>query len=563
MPHRRAAALPVVVALAAVAALGCALPATVAHAQDAPPTGFRRLAPGVLTVIPSDRSADDPLQRADIPEITRGFPDRVWQPRQSPPGSTFVGRGVNRDFLRDIWCLEFAFKPPRQIDVDIPAGELRMRRKRVWYLVYRVRNTGGRRVVGEGGDMTKLVTEPVQLPVRFIPHMVLESVEGLSASEGATAYRAYLDRLIPTAVDAIRAREFGATPDQPVFDSATMAATEIPPGGERWGIATWEDVDPRIDFFSVYVRGLTNAIRWRTRADATFTPDSVPGRGEEYALESLRLDFWRPGDDRDEAVEQVSIGHAGLYETRTLGSKLLAIAARPAVVKSNPPLGLEALGLTWADLLDPPPPAAEGDDAPRSLTPLARVVDRLAKLPDAPARGRAVRDLLGDLAIGQLEEATRALVGPVDPQADAARRAGLTALGTTPEQLAGKPLAGLAAVIGALEKVRDPVRRDALAAALFGPAARRIDDLADEVALARGAAVLDEFDLDRRPLATAGPLTGFDFARTLIDGEADADRRARLVGGLFGAEGPSLYATATGAGEGIDHAWVFRYETPE
>ncbi|MFM7520071.1 MAG: hypothetical protein ACKO9B_06330 [Planctomycetota bacterium] len=563
MPHRLAVACPGFASLMVVAALLPASTAAVSRAQDAPPTGFRRLAPGVLTVIPSDRSADDPLQRADIPEITRGFPDRVWEPKQAPPGSTFVGRGVNREFLRDVWCLEFAFKPPRQIDVDIPAADLRMRRKRVWYLVYRVRNTGARRVVGEGGDMTKLTTEPVQMPVRFIPHMVLESVEGLSASEGATSYRAYLDRLIPTAVDAIRAREFGGAPDQPVFDSASMAASAIPPGGERWGIATWEDVDPRIDFFSIYIRGLTNAIRWRQRADATFTPESVPGRGEEYALESLRLDFWRPGDDRDEAVEQMSIGHAGLYETRTLGSKLLAIAARPAVVKSNPPVGLESLGLTWADLLDPPPPAAEGDDAPRSLTPLAQVVDRLAKLPDVPARGRAVRDLLGDLAIGQLEEATRALVGPVDPQADAARRAGLTALGTTPEQLAGKPLAGVAAVIGALEKVRDPARRDALAAALFGPAARRIDDLADEVALARGEAVLDEFDLDRRPLATAGPLTGFDFARTLIDGESNAATRARLIGGLFGAEGESLYATATRAGEGIDHGWVFRYENPE
>ena len=29
-----------------------------------------------------------------------------------------------------------------------------------------------------------------------------------------------------------------------------------------WGVATWEYVDPRMDFFSIYVKGLTNAYRF-------------------------------------------------------------------------------------------------------------------------------------------------------------------------------------------------------------------------------------------------------------------------------------------------------------
>lgn len=535
-------------------------------AQESGPRGYRRLAPGALTVIPADASADDPLQRADVPEITRGYAERAWEPRQAPPGSTLVGRGRNRDFLRDIWCLEFAFKPPRQIDVDIPAPELRMRRKRIWYMVYRVRNTGGRRVVGDGGDLTRLATEAVTVPVRFVPHLVLESVEGLTEEEGTYEYRAYLDRVIPNAVEAIREREFRDTPGFPLLDSASMAAAAIPPGEERWGVATWEDVDPRIDFFAVFIRGLTNSIRWRPRTDAVFTPESVPGAGLEYALESLRLDFWRPGDDRDEQSEEMSVGHAGLFESRSLGTRLLEVAARPAVVKSRPSLGLEQLGLTWQDILEPSLQGADpaGDrDRPATLTPLALVVERAAGLPDAAARGEAVRNLFGDLAIGWFEEVSRALAAPADPRQDAARRAALEAIGVTPETVAEKPLAGLGKVLAAVEKIRDPGRREALMAGLFGPAAQRVDDLAGELALSRGEAVLDTFDLDRRPLATAGPLGGFDFARTIIDGETDPTVRTRLIEGLFGADGPSLYAAATAAGEGIDHAWVFRYESME
>jgi hypothetical protein len=551
----------VLAALVLGAGIGCGS----AAGQAVAPRGYRQLTPGVLTVIPADASADDPLQRADIPEITRGYLEREWEPRQAPPGSTLVGRGRNRDFLRDIWCLEFAFKPPRQIDVDIPAPELKMRRKRVWYMVYRVRNTGGRRVVGADGDLTRLSTEAVKLPVRFVPHLVLESVEGLTEAEGTSEYRAYLDRVIPNAVQAIREREFRDTPDFQLLDSASMAAALIPPGGERWGVATWEDVDPRIDYFAVFVRGLTNSIRWRPRADAVFTPDSVPGAGLEYALESLRLDFWRPGDDRDEQAEQMSAGHAGLFESRSLGNRLLELAARPAVVKSRPALGLEQLGLTWQEIVDPRPAAdpAQERDPPATLAPLALVVERAAGLPDAASRGEAVRNLLGDLAIGWFEEVARNLAAPANPRQDAARRAALEAIGVTPEAVAEKPLAALGKVLAAVEKIRDPGRREAVVAALFGPAAERVDDLAKELALARGEAVLDTYDLDRRPLASAGPLGGFDFARTIIDGEADPAVRTRLIEGLFGADGPGLYAAATAAGEGIDRAWVFRYESME
>ena len=57
-------------------------------------------------------------------------------------------------FRRDIWCLEFSFKPLRMIEVDVPT--LGRHANLVWYLVYRVRNTGQvlKPVEGEGGVFT-------------------------------------------------------------------------------------------------------------------------------------------------------------------------------------------------------------------------------------------------------------------------------------------------------------------------------------------------------------------------------------------------------------------------
>jgi hypothetical protein len=56
---------------------------SMASAGGVEPTGYRRLAPGVLTVIPADRSGDDALLRADIPEITEGLVDLTWEPKQA------------------------------------------------------------------------------------------------------------------------------------------------------------------------------------------------------------------------------------------------------------------------------------------------------------------------------------------------------------------------------------------------------------------------------------------------------------------------------------------------
>jgi len=527
----------------------------------AAPDGFRSLAPGAIVVVPSDISTDDTIQRGDIPEITLAHADRAWQPRRSPVGTTFLERGRNRTYPRNIWCLEFAYKPPRHIDVDIPGLDMKMRRKRLLYMVYRVRNVGGRRSV-EGDDPLKRMTrEAVEHPIRFLPHFVLESIEGLSADEGRLAYRGYLDRVLPSALEPIRRRE--AIPGR-LYDSASMVEQEIQPGESRWGVAVWEDIDPRIDYFSIFIRGLTNAIRWRVDPQAQFAADGEPGLGTEHALESLRLDFWSPSDEADHPEEAISVGHAGMLERMAIGTRILETVGRPRLTNASPIEGLTQLGLTWRDLLetDNPKPAAPviDRDAAPSLAPLVKVLGRLAALPEPTSRGRVGRQLLGDLGVEWIESLSRGLAAPSDSEHEATRKAALAAVGVSPEALKEKPLESLARVLSALDRTASVSIRREQATALFGDAAPRLEGLAAELANARAMAVLHDLDLDRRPAFAGGPRNAFDHVRTAIELEPDPARRARMLEGLLGPEGPSLFTAATAVHEGIDHAWVFRYE---
>jgi len=531
---------------------------TACPVAGAEPDGFRPLAPGVLTVIPPDLATDHTIQRGDILEITRGLADRAWKPRRDAAVGTLVERARNRIYPRDVWCLEFAYKPPRHIDIDVPGADLQMRRKRVLYLLYRVRNAAGRRTTSPENDPTRLEREGFEKPVRFLPHFVLESIEGLAHAEGSIHYRGYLDRVIPEAIGPIKRREAVAGR---LYDSASMVETELAPGEERWGVAIWTDLDPRIDFFSIFVRGLTNAIRWRNDPDARITADDPPGAGTEHALESLRLDFWRHGDEVAFDEDEVSIGHAGLVERMAVGVRVLEAVGRPELTQASARDGLERLGMGWQDLLVPEVPFEVADrDVPHSLAPLGKVMERLAGLAEPAARGQVVRELLGDHGIEWIEDLSRALAGPAEGERANVRAAALARVGIAAELPAAAPLEALARAIAAVDAIDSPAERRAEAVALFGGESERLEELARELGLARTLVVLDDLGIDRRRLAAGGARAAFDALATAVDSEPDAATRGRLLLGVLGAEGPLVYARAKAVNEGIDHAWVFRYE---
>ena len=63
-----------------------------------------------------------------------------------------------------------------------------------------------------------------------------------------------------------------------------------------WGVATWVDLDPRIDFFSIYIQGLTNAYKFVDDLDQ-FRVGDPPLTGRTISTRTLQLCFWRPGDE--------------------------------------------------------------------------------------------------------------------------------------------------------------------------------------------------------------------------------------------------------------------------
>jgi hypothetical protein len=275
----------------------------------------------------------------------------------------------------------------------------------------------------------------------------------------------------------------------------------------------------------------------------------------EHALETLRLDFWRPGDERDEVEEEMSVGFRGMFERMSLGSRLLEAVGKPALTKSRPGPGLESLGLKWSDLLEP-----DAGGGMASLLPLEATLRKIAALPNPRARGAAAKDVFGDLGIQAIEDLTRALAGPVDADRDQARRAALEPLGLSPEKVAAKPLESLAQVVRSLESAPTYEDRVRAAAAIFGPAGRRVETLAKDLAAARAAAVLEELQARPGDIGREDAAATFAALQRLLESYPDAARRPQMLQGLFGPRGPQVYAAAAAVHEGIDHEWVFRYE---
>lgn len=262
--------------------------------QDAPPaparpakSGYRQLAPGVMKVVKPELLTEETFSRHDVVELLAVDPAFDWA-KDTP-------------FRREIWGLEFQFKVMRMIWVDIPHPETdRMQRKLVWYLVYSVTNSEKAFQPVKQADGTWAV-EHVDRPLTFIPQFLLEVPR---------FDKVYPARLIPVAMGPIRMRE---DPNRRFLNTVEMSQQTLQPGEAAWGIATWLEIDSRTDTFSVYVRGLTNAYRWRDEPGAFQKGDPL-GKGRRLSRKTLKLNFWRPGDEFLENEAEVRYGAPGALD---------------------------------------------------------------------------------------------------------------------------------------------------------------------------------------------------------------------------------------------------------
>ncbi len=269
------------------------------------PPKIRPLAPGVLTVIPPETEPEETFSGPmPIVEVVQGIPNLEWTPNFDPKSNTLEAKAKRAIFRRPIWDLEFAFKPLRMLEIDIPQPTGKMQRKLIWYLVYRVKNKGYAlqpKPISANDTNGPHDTQAVNYATRrFFPHFVLRSQD---------FDKEYLDQVIPAAQAAIQKRE---KPGVRIHNSVEMTGIKIPLSDDRvdrsvWGVATWQDVDPRIDYFSVYVRGLSNAFIFADTPGAYQAGDQ-PGKGRVFRFKTLQLNFWRPGDTAFEHEEEVRFG---------------------------------------------------------------------------------------------------------------------------------------------------------------------------------------------------------------------------------------------------------------
>jgi hypothetical protein len=288
--------------------------------------------------VPTFIGYEETYQWSDVPEIlSEGAKDAQSDVSEYSWASDLL-------FQREIWQLQFKYKNVRTIDVNFPTKDGTFQTKRVWYMVYSVTNTGERLSAELVKDLSELdsvydasfeskpdvsvASGKYQIPsnnlegvhkpnkftraaddpegaVLFVPRFVFASSsiqdrliyerkeDGLFYGQSrGTEEGVYYDEYLPLAVVQISKRETRG--NQELIDSVRMANRPIKPGETVWGVATWTDVDRRIDKFSVYISGLTNALRWEFSDE----PDTTQvGAGREVMRKVLKLNFFSPGDE--------------------------------------------------------------------------------------------------------------------------------------------------------------------------------------------------------------------------------------------------------------------------
>jgi hypothetical protein len=256
----------------------------------------RKLAPGVLHEINSSLDVRDSYS---LPMVLPGINAEQYELETDSADQTLYGMSKRVILFRDVYQYDFGFTGLRQIKY---AG------KNYWYMISRYRDLGETLSYEEVKKSPALNQishelkkgEPLEDTERFfLPRF---SLEGWVFNPRKKQYEkvTYRDVFNPAVVRAIRAQE---DPRMPLLDGIQLSKTEIPKVDADsdvgvWGVAVWEGVNPNVDYVSVMVSGLTNAYRIKRSDDGAIS----------FKRKTLQLNFWRPGDDFEEAKDRVDFG---------------------------------------------------------------------------------------------------------------------------------------------------------------------------------------------------------------------------------------------------------------
>ena len=222
----------------------------------------------------------------------------------------------------DVWALDFRFKDPRMIKVNVPGRGTRI----CWYMWFQIINRTG---------------EPRQVSPIF--ELVTLDHPGV-----------YIDEPLPTALEAIRHIEDTAG-IQDIKDTVTISLKKIPvskPADEAFprpvtGVAIWDGSapdgkgrDPKVKDlsdctrFSIFVRGLSNG--------HVIVDPPAPGLPPITRYKTLQLNFERQGERFSVDARDIKFKAPAEWIYRAAGrSTLLEAGVRsqePGVRKQEPGL---------------------------------------------------------------------------------------------------------------------------------------------------------------------------------------------------------------------------------
>ena len=261
----------------------------------------KRLAPGVLKVIPAEPDVRDSYS---LPTVLPGLSVNSFDVNFVSDRDTLHGQTQNVVFFRDVWQYEFAFLGLRQLCYK---QNNEFGHRNIWYLVYRVRNTGANLTyeeVKEDPRFTHLKSElkrnedNYSRTEKFVPRFTLKG--WVQKDIGVHEEVAYRDKISPRVLRKIQGVEDSR---QRLLDTVEMMRTQLPVtksanGAGAWGVAIWENVDPSIDHVSVDVNGVTNAFRLDRDTEGNIT----------FRRKTLQLNFWRPGDGIAQHDDRIRYG---------------------------------------------------------------------------------------------------------------------------------------------------------------------------------------------------------------------------------------------------------------
>jgi hypothetical protein len=308
----------------------------------------RMLAPGVMKTIKPDLQFQETFTSGEIVEVSSLGPEFNWANLRFP----------TQEYAKDnpLTCLEFQFKVPRILEVDLPTRDGKIVKTPVWYIIYNVTNKKWAVEDSQKLDamqvnlLTSSDLEKLDIDMEFGSTLFVEEIEPgpdactpgrfnaksgdssisfvpqfIFASESLqfpkTKQYVVAEQVIPLALPAIIRQE---DPNRTFETTVSMADHEIKPGETVWGIAMWQGIDPDVKDFSIYISGLSNAYR-RSIDIAQHNPGDFRS-GYTLTRKTLKLNFRAPRAADHLLNKEIQ------YGTRS-------VAARNA--SGNPPVDFE------------------------------------------------------------------------------------------------------------------------------------------------------------------------------------------------------------------------------